>query len=158
VLSVIYVIPVILYHYLLPQEAADSKNFDIKKVEKLGLISSASITIILIILTPTIIANLFPEYKNALVSTQVVLLAAIPLSISALFNSSLLAKEKSFQVLVASAIFLVTQYVLIYTLGSIYGLIGISISTVNASIIQAAFLIIVSRKISTSAKTKISRL
>lgn len=157
VLSVISVIPVILYHYLLPQEAAENKSFDIKKVERLGVISSVSITIILMILTPTIITHLFPEYKKSTLSTQIVLLAAIPLSISALFNSSLLAKEKSFQVLMASAIFLVTQYIFIGALGWIYGLLGLSLSTVIASIIQAVFLVLVNRKIS-AAKTKISEL
>jgi O-antigen/teichoic acid export membrane protein len=149
-LSTVSVIPLVLYHYLLPQEAA-KPNLNVKKVERLGVISSVTITMVLIILTPTIISHLFPGFRNALLSTQVILLAGIPLSMSAILNSFFMAREKSFQVLLASAIFLGTQYALIYILGWIYGLLGLSLSTVAASTVQAVFLFMMKRKISTTS-------
>jgi O-antigen/teichoic acid export membrane protein len=146
-LSAVSVIPLILSHYLLPQEAA-SKNENVKKVEKLGLILSILICISLIYLTPTIISNFFPRFEIALHPIQIVLLAGIPLSVVATVNSFLLAREKSLEVLIASAIFLGTEFTLLTILGLWYGLMGLSLSPVLAATAQALFLLIVKRKVS----------
>jgi O-antigen/teichoic acid export membrane protein len=144
-LTIVSIIPIILSNYLLPQEAGN-KNIKGKKLERLGIFSSLTITIFLIILTPIIITNLFPSFENAILSTQIILLAGIPFTMVAIFNSLLLAREKSFHVFVASGIFLVMQYALIASLGSLYGLIGLSLSMVIASITQTAYLYLMKRK------------
>jgi O-antigen/teichoic acid export membrane protein len=68
----------------------------------------------------------------------------------AIFASSFMANEKSYYVIVASGIFLATQYILIVCLGSLYGLVGISISTVVASTAQAVYLVMMTRKVKLS--------
>jgi O-antigen/teichoic acid export membrane protein len=144
-LTTLSIIPIILSNYLLPQEAGN-KNTKGKKLEMLGIFSSLIITIFLVIISPIIITNLFPRFENAILSTQIILLAGIPFTVVAIFNSLLLAREKSFHVFVASGIFLVVQYALIASLGSLYGLIGLSLSMVIASITQAIYLYLMKRK------------
>jgi O-antigen/teichoic acid export membrane protein len=141
------VLPVILSHYLLPQQAAN-KNENIKKIERLGLILSVLMTVSLIYLTPIIISRFFPLFKVAQTATQIVLLAGIPLSVVAIVSSFLMARQKSLDILISSGIFLGTEYALITVLGQWYGLVGISLSPVLAASAQALYLLVNRRKIS----------
>jgi O-antigen/teichoic acid export membrane protein len=146
-LIAISVIPIILSHYLLPQQAAN-KNENIKKIERLGLILSVLMTVSLIYLTPIIISRFFPLFKVAQTATQIVLLAGIPLSVVAIVSSFLMARQKSLDILISSGIFLGTEYALIAVLGQWYGLVGISLSPVLAASAQALYLLVNRRKIS----------
>jgi O-antigen/teichoic acid export membrane protein len=140
-LTVVSVIPIILSHYLLPQQAANKHN-NIKKIERLGLGLSVFVTIFLIYLTPPLISNLFPRFEFAVTATQIVLLAGIPLTMTAILSSYFLSTENSRDVLVSSVIFLGIQYILIVLLGRWYGLEGLSLSVVVAATAQAAFLLV----------------
>ncbi len=146
ILMTVSVLPVILSHYLLPQQAAN-KNENVKKIERLGLVLSVLITVFLIYLTPFIISNLFPRFEVAQTSTQIILVAGIPLSITAVLSSYLMARQKSLDILIASGIFLGTEYALIAVLGQWYGLVGISLSPVLAASAQALFLFVMKRRI-----------
>lgn len=143
-LTVTSIIPVILYSYLLPRQAGgDTQSF--KKTGILGIVLCAIIIIVLIILMPTIVNHLFPAFKNAIYSSQVILLAGLPFTVVAIVNSSLMAKERSIHVAVAAGLFLVTQFALIATIGSHFGLLGLSISMVIAASVQAAYLYLKSK-------------
>jgi O-antigen/teichoic acid export membrane protein len=146
-LMAISIIPVILSHYLLPQQAAN-KNENIKKIERLGLALTILLTVSVIYFTPTIISYLFPKFEVAQTATQIVLLAGIPLAATAILSSYFLAAEKSRDVLIASGLFLGTQYVLIVILGRWYGLEGLSLSLVLAASAQALFLLAMKRRVS----------
>lgn len=149
VLTAVSVIPIILYDYLLPQWAG-GKKIEGKKIQLIGLLTSLAITVTMIFLVPQIITNLFPSFQNSVLSTQIMLLAGIPLTMIAIFNSSFMANEKSYYVIAASGIFLATQYILIVCLGSLYGLVGLSVSTVIASTAQATYLVMMTRKVKLS--------
>jgi O-antigen/teichoic acid export membrane protein len=151
VLLAISVIPVIVYNYLLPEEAS-GKNRDIRILGIFCIFSSVILTTIMIVLMPMLITKLFPNFEYAILSTQIISLAGIPLSIVALFNSFFMAREKSFYVIIASGIFLITQYSLIYTLGSAYGLVGLSTATVIASIAQTLYLLVMKRRVLPASK------
>jgi O-antigen/teichoic acid export membrane protein len=151
ILTTASIIPIIITHYLLPQEAAN-KNINGKRLQILSIFSSTLITIVMISIIPTIINDVFPSFKIAVLPVQIILLAGIPLTLIAVFNSLLMARVKSFHVFVASGIFLVMQYLLIATLGALYGLIGLSISTVIASIAQTVYLFIIKRKLIPTSK------
>jgi O-antigen/teichoic acid export membrane protein len=146
ILMTVSVLPVILSHYLLPQQAAN-KNENVKKIERLGLVLSVLITVFLIYLTPFIISNLFPRFEVAQTSTQIVLIAGIPLSLTAVLSSYFMARQNSLDILIASGIFLGTEYALIAVLGQWYGLVGISLSPVLAASAQALFLFVMKRRI-----------
>lgn len=144
-LTVTSIIPVILYSYLLPRQAGGGDTSSSKKTGILGIVTCSVIILFLVILMPTIVNNLFPSFKNAIYSSQIILLAGLPFTIVAIINSMLLAKERSIHVAVAAGLFLVTQYTLIITVGTYFGLLGLSISTVIAAIVQAMYLYLKSR-------------
>jgi O-antigen/teichoic acid export membrane protein len=144
-LTVTSIIPVILYSYLLPRQAGGGDISSSKKTGILGIVTCSVIILFLVILMPTIVNNLFPSFKNAIYSSQIILLAGLPFTIVAIINSMLLAKERSIHVAIAAGLFLVTQYTLIITVGTYFGLLGLSISTVIAAIVQAMYLYLKSR-------------
>jgi O-antigen/teichoic acid export membrane protein len=145
VLITISIIPIILYDYLLPHRAG-GKVANEKRLEIFGIFSSVVITIFLIIVIPIVISNLFPRFENAVFSTQIILIAGIPLTMISIFNSLLMAREKSSYVIIGSGIFLIIQYISIIMLGLLYGLIGLSASTVIASTVQTVYLFLIKRK------------
>lgn len=144
ILTVISIIPTILYNYLLPQEAS-GKNNDSHKVKLLGISVSVLITFALIILTPFIVSALFPQFENSILPTQIVLLAGPALTLVSIYSSTLLAKEKSLHVLISAGIFLGVQYGLLVILGNLFGLEGLSIATVIASISQMIYLMLIKK-------------
>jgi O-antigen/teichoic acid export membrane protein len=145
VLITVSVIPLIVTHYFLP-EAAANRNSHGKGLQAVAVISSIIMTIILIIFVPSIILNFFSKFQASILPTQIILLAGTPLTISAIYTSTLMAKEKSFHVFLSSAMFLIIEYTLLFILGSLYGLIGLSVSVVVATAIQALYLFIVKNR------------
>src|SRR5690606_2852300 len=96
----------------------------------------------LILSLPTLIVNLFPSFTPAIFSAQIILLAGVPLTISSVYNSVYMAKQQSWYVVLGSLIFIGSQSLCIVLLGSLFGIVGLSISTTIASIIQCVYLMI----------------
>lgn len=147
-LTAISIIPTIFYNYLLPQEASNNRNSS--KLQLLGVLVSAIIVVILMVLTPLIITNLFPQFEDAITSTQIVLITGVPLTIVSIYSSKLLAREQSLHVSISSGLFLAVQYGFLISLGSLIGLVGLSLATVLASISQAAFLSLAIKRVKDS--------
>jgi O-antigen/teichoic acid export membrane protein len=145
VLITMSIIPLIVSHYFLPEVAAN-KNIHGKSLQAIAVISSIIVTIILIIFVPVIISSFFPKYQVSIFPTQIMVLAGTPLTLTAIYTSVLMANEKSFHVFLASAMFLIIEYTLLYVLGSLYGLIGLSVSLVIATVIQALYLYIMKNR------------
>lgn len=148
-LTALSMIPLILYNYLLPQYAGDT-NRNLRKLESAGILVSIMLTIVTMAIVPSLIDFLFPLFKEAIIPTQVVVLAGIPLTITAICNSSLMAREKSSYVMLAALIFLSIQYSLLLVLGNIYGLLGLSFATLIAATIHSGFLYMMRMKIGKS--------
>ncbi|MGH9987812.1 MAG: lipopolysaccharide biosynthesis protein, partial [Nitrososphaeraceae archaeon] len=141
ILTALSIIPLILYNYLLPQHAGGkSNNKRLGTIELYGVIVSLILTVILILAMPIIVNTFFSGFSNAIISSQIVVCAAIPLSISAICNSILLSRERSSWVIMGAVIFLISQYILIIILGAAFSLEGLAIATVIASVVQAIFL------------------
>jgi O-antigen/teichoic acid export membrane protein len=145
-LTITSMIPVIFYSYILPREATNENNKPAKKMEKLGLISSTLVTVLLVVTMPIITSTFFPQFAITLYSTQLILLAAIPLTATAVYNSILMARERTKYVIIGTMIYVLLQAACIVVLGTIYGLIGLSVSTTIASTAQCLFLICIIRK------------
>lgn len=142
VLSIISILSIIFYGYLLPKESKNSNKNSLKIFSKMGLITSTFLTILLIISLPTIILSFFPHFSSAIVPSQIILLSGIPLTLSSIYNSIYMARGHSVNVVIGTIIFISFQSIGIIILGNIYGLIGLSISTTFASIIQCGYLIL----------------
>ena len=152
-LTTLSIIPLILYNYLLPQYSG-GKNKNLPELELYGIAISVVFTILMVIAMPLIIGKLFPTFHQAIVPTQLVLFAGIPLTVTAIYNSFFMAREKSVYVIAGATIFLASQFSLLLILGSIFGLLGLSAATFLASTIQSVFLFLMKRRMRTTSPIK----
>ena len=142
VLTIMTLIPTTIFQYLLSQNVSDHNN---KKLKVLTIIFSIIITLLAITLTPFVLPIFFEEFVEAIQITQIISLAVIPITITAIYNSKFLTLEKSKFVLIGSVIFISTQIIGIYILTESIGIIGAGYALVIASIFQAIYLMISNR-------------
>jgi O-antigen/teichoic acid export membrane protein len=134
------VIPASLYQYLLPQEASGIER---KGVKTFGLVLSILLAIALFFMLPVIIERFFPKYTEATTVAQLMILGVIPLTMTSLINAQLLGKEKSKLVVIGSAAYISSLIILLYMLGSRFGLLGLGMAVIISSSIQFAVLWII---------------
>lgn len=139
-LSLLNLIPSIVYQYILPQDATGKSN---KKLKRATILVSIILAIIGIFLTPVILPHLFPKFKEAIGVIRIISLAIIPASINLVYISKFLGHERSRIVLVGSGIYLLTQILSIFILGKIYGVNGVAGAYVLASFAEAIYLIVI---------------
>jgi len=132
-------IPGIVMQYTLPRDSSGQSN---EKLKKITIIFSIFIAIIGIIIGPSLINWLFPQYTETIEIIQIMIIVIIPRTISLTFMSKFLGAEKSKLVIIAAIIFLGVQIPAIILLGDAFGVIGIAISLVLAETIQAVFFVI----------------
>jgi len=132
-------IPSIVMQYTLPRDSSGQSNRELKKIT---IIFSILIAIIGVIIGPSLINWLFPQYQEAIEIIQIMIIAIIPRTISIGYMSKFLGIEKSRFVIIATTIFLGVQIPSILLLGEFFGIIGIAISLILAETIQALFYII----------------
>ena len=136
---VFLIIPTIIYQYVLPQDASGNPNVLIKK---LTILISIGITIIGIIVSPTIVDLMFPKFLDAVIIIQIISLAVIPGTINYMYISKFLGNLQNKVVLISSGVFLSTIIIGIRVLGELYDVHGIAVAFVLAGTLEAIFLII----------------
>jgi len=92
-------------------------------------------------LSPFIITHFFPKYSDAVQIIQILSLNVIPGTINLICISKFLGNKNSRVVLIAYGFQAVTQLSLIFVLGNIFGVIGVSIAYVLGTSAEALFLI-----------------
>jgi O-antigen/teichoic acid export membrane protein len=135
---VTYIIPVVLYSYLLPKQAAG--NEDLTRVKWLGIFASIFLTLLLFFTLPYIVVNYFPNFDAGVAAAQITVFSSIPFSISSIYNSNFMAKGESRPVVIGIGVFVSIQFFLIIYLGNIFYLNGLSLATVIASSVQCFYL------------------
>ena len=142
-LSVLMILPNIVFKYLLPQDASGNNN---KKIKILTLFVSIAITGFGIIVLPVLIENFFPKYNDAIDAMQIMSISVIPWTVNLLYTSEMLGNEKSRMVLISYGLITFTITVGIITLGPIFGITGVAISQLLGQIIGALVLVIAKMK------------
>ncbi|MGI0022998.1 MAG: lipopolysaccharide biosynthesis protein [Nitrososphaeraceae archaeon] len=137
-LSLLSLLPNIVYQYILPQDASGNPN---RKLKKATILVSVFLAILGISLSPIVLPVLFPEFREAVGVIQIISLAIIPISINFVYISKFLGNGKSKIVLVGSGIYLLIQILSIIILGQLYGITGVSFALVLASASEATYLI-----------------
>ena len=137
ILSIMMMLPHIVFKYTLTHDASGSQNLKIKKIT---ILASIGIVFLGITVLPHIIPILFPKYIDVIDAIRIMSLAVIPYTLTLLFSSKLLGLEKSKSVLIEKIITLCIMIVGIVILGPLYGIIGISITFVLALSLGAIFL------------------
>jgi O-antigen/teichoic acid export membrane protein len=126
----------------LPNEAKTKSIHGLRKFTLFGILTSVLLVSILILTVPYAITAFFPKYMDAIISIQIILLAGIPLTISSIYNSILLAHGNAKNAVYGTFIYLGFQSMGIIILGSVLGLIGLSLSTTISATIQCIFQIL----------------
>ena len=134
---ILYVIPTVIYKYLLPQDASGNPN---NKLKQTAVLLSVVISVFGVILFPHIIPNFFPKFIEAIEAIQIMSIAIIPAMFSLLYTSKLLGLEKSKFVLISKIIATSSLIIGFIILGPIFGIIGLASVFVSVSIFEASFL------------------
>ncbi len=137
-LSLLSLIPSVVYQYTLPHDASGNPN---KILKKITIIVSIILAILGVFLAPKILPMIFPKFTEATRIIQIVSLAIIPLTINLMYISRFLGTEKSKVVLVGSGIYILVQISAIVILGKIYGINGVAGALVLAATSEAIYLI-----------------
>lgn len=141
-LLLLAVIPSVFFSYTLPQEASGSKQ---KGTRIFGIVSTVILSLLFIVLAPSVIPIVFPKFSEAVPIIQLISIGALPMAIVYNTQSSLLASENTKPVFISAAIFVGSQYGLILILGHALGALGLAIAIVSALSIQCAFISLYSR-------------
>ena len=140
VVSVLSIIPGVVFTYMLPQDASGKST---SKLRILTILGSVILAVLGIFLAPVLIAILFPEYEESLVLVPILSISIIPATISSMYTSKFLGKEKSSFVLIGYIISIISLVLGILILVEIFQTVGLAIAYVLAISIQAIFLLII---------------
>ena len=134
---ILLIVPMIIYKYLLPQDASGQSN---RKLRQVTIILSVGIAVLGIGLFPYIIPNFFPKFIDAIDAIQIMSVAIIPATITLLYTSKLLGMEKSKFVLIAEIISTSVLIVGFIILGPIFGVMGLASVFVLSITLEATLL------------------
>jgi len=130
------ILPRVLYLFLLSEESRGKKH---GKINKLVVLSSGLLTILVIFVSPTLIEAIFPNYTEGIIGLQILALSLIPTSISLIISAKLQAKEST-KVGYSAIVRISSLLILIGILGNFYGVLGVSIAVVISTILNTVFL------------------
>jgi len=135
-LTVLHIVPSIVYKYTLPQDAGGNPN---KKLKKMTILFSTGLAIFGIIFAPIIIPILFPRYLESIQVIQIISISIIPTTVNLMFVSKFLAAEKNRIVLISSGIHMGVLIPVLVLLGRIYGINGMAAAFVLAISIETCY-------------------
>ena len=135
-------IPTALHSFLLSEESSGKKH---KKIEFSVIVFSVIISLIVIGISPFLIEYFLPSYSDGIPSLQILVISIIPLTIIAVLNAKLQAKEST-KIGFSAILRIGTLLILIMVLGQWLGLMGLSLSVLFSVIAHVVFLFILYRK------------
>ena len=135
-LSILHILPGIVYKYILPQDASGKPN---KKLKQLTVISSIGIAILGIVLGPIVIPLFLPQYTEAIAIIQIMSISVIPSTINLMYTSKLLGNEKTKYLLIGSGMYLIILILGIIILGLTYGINGMAVAIIISTSAETCF-------------------
>ena len=138
-LVVLMMLANVVYKYILSHESSGQNT---NRLKNYTILLSIVIAIFGVLVIPKIIPIIFPKFISSIDAIQIISLSVIPGTIALLYESKLLALEKSrFLVInkISATIIIVGGFL---TLGVIYEIIGLAVTLVLATSFQAIFLFI----------------
>jgi len=109
------------------------------------ILVSIIVAILTIIISPFFIEEFFPKYSDGIPSLQILIISIIPLTITAIFNAKLQAKEST--VVGYSAVVRIGSLLILLTIfGYFYDLLGLSLAVFFSIVLNTIFLYIVYKK------------
>jgi O-antigen/teichoic acid export membrane protein len=144
ILMILTTISGIVFSYLLPQEASGKSH---KKLWTITIFIVLVTSVLTIILAPSLLPILIPKYEPAIDLIQIMSIAPVFMTITLRYTSKFLSDEKSKIVVIGKAIYLSSHIIGIFSLGPIFGIQGVALSFVIASILEALYFMIINREV-----------
>jgi len=141
-LTFLTIIPISLFQFLLPQEAAKVQQ---KQVVIKGVGVAIIVSLVFFVAIPIIIKTIFPHFIESIQVSQIMIFSIIPLTMSAIIYSRFFGREKSKVVLISSGVRVATLLVLLYFLGKNFGLVGLGFSSLASTTLELITLLIISK-------------
>ena len=152
IISMMMIFSAILYKYMLPQESA---GYNIELIKKLLIFSSIILTIIGFFIVPMIVPTIFPKYTDAIEPIKIMSFSIIPMSVSKIYTSKFLSIEKSKVIFIGSVTSTVILIPTMIAFGIWFDISGIAASFVLATVIQASYYYLASKKLNKGENTVI---
>lgn len=138
ILLALTILPASLHSYLLSEESSGNNH---TRINYLVILTSILLVITSFVISPFVVDNLFPKYSEGVPSLQIILISLIPISISSIINPKLQAIE-SILVGYPAIARIASLIIFLIVFGSLWGLLGLSLSILLSSTIESIFLII----------------
>ncbi len=138
-LSLLYIIPMVVFRYTMPQDSSGIEN---RKLKRITILTSIGIAILGLTIGPAVISLIFLEFGEAEDVIRIVSLSVVPFTIALMYQSKFLGQEKSRNVLFSSSIWVGTQILGILILGSLYGINGMASAVVLGATASAIYVVI----------------
>lgn len=141
-ISMMVILPAIVYKYVLPQDANGKPNIKLKQIT---VLSSVGISVLGIVLAPIIIPLLFPKFTESIAIIQIMSISLIPTTMNLMYTSKFLGNEKIKIVFIGSIIYLIILISAIVSLGILFGINGMAIAMVLSTSSETIFYFMVNR-------------
>jgi len=142
ILFALEILPITLYSFLLPEESSGQSH---KKINYLMVIGSGILALLVIVLAPLVIPQLFPKYVEGIFPLQIMVISIIPTTISYILSAKLQARESK-TIGYSSIIRIGTLLGIIVLLGEQLGLFGLSLAVLLSISFNTIFLYILYSK------------
>ena len=142
IFTMLMIFSTIIYKYILPLDSRGESN---KKIKQWTLVFSIFVTILGITVVPIGIDMLFPKFIEVKDTVQLMSLAIVPATISMLYGSKFLGKEKSNYILITKLCSVAIVVIGFLLFGPIYGIFGLTLVLISAYVWEAVFLFIMNR-------------
>ena len=139
IFAILIMVSTISFKYLLPHDATGISK---KKIKKIIILISITISLSGYFLLPKLIPIFFPKFIETVDAIGIISLAVLPETITMLYTSKILGQEKSSSILIAKLISLFTIIIGFILFGPIFGISGLALIVVLASSIQAGFFMV----------------
>lgn len=144
ILAVCFMLPTIIFQYILPRESSGLSN---NKLKTITVLISVFIVILTVLASPIVVPLLVPQFEESILILQIGILSLIPKTIISMQISKFLSVENSHDVLISTTIYLVLQISGIFVLGEFFGIYGAAAALVLGSVGQATYLILMQQKL-----------
>lgn len=141
-LSILSLIPSIVYQYILPRDASGLSN---QYLKKLTIILSVVLAIVGMIFGPIVLPMFFPKFTDAIDIVRMVSLTVIPITVNMMYISKFIGNEKSRVVLIGSGIYIISLITSIVIFGNSFGVMGMASSLVIATSSEAVYLVAIDK-------------
>jgi len=137
ILLLLEIFPLALHQFMLSEESSGTSN---KNMGYLAVLGSGLLAIIVILVAPTFVDLFFPKFHEGILGLQLMVISIIPLTISAIINAKLQAREST-KVGYAAIVRIGSLLGFIVLLGEQYFLTGLSLAVLFSTSLNAIFLL-----------------